>query len=153
VGFYIWKGFNFGPLRLNLSRSGLGASFGVTGARVGVAPRGSYIQLGRGGLYYRQSLGSPEPVRRLTRPPATDLESLPPATASASYLSPFPNRLQHECRLLMCYATDSLLPILREFRPRGGPLRRCRVFCSAFQCCSGPALAMSPAVRLFCGMT
>jgi len=77
VGFYIRKGFNFGPLRLNLSRSGLGASFGVTGARVGVGPRGSYIQLGRGGLYYRQSLGSPEPVRRLTRPPATDLESLP----------------------------------------------------------------------------
>ena len=77
MGFYIRKGFNFGPLRLNLSRSGLGASFGVTGARVGVGPRGSYTQLGRGGLYYRQSLGSPEPVRRLTRPPATDLESLP----------------------------------------------------------------------------
>ncbi len=29
MGFYIRKGFNFGPLRLNLSRSGVGASFGV----------------------------------------------------------------------------------------------------------------------------
>ena len=28
MGFYIQKGFNFGSLRLNLSRSGLGASFG-----------------------------------------------------------------------------------------------------------------------------
>jgi hypothetical protein len=56
MGFYIRKGFNFGPLRLNLSRSGLGASFGVKGARVGIGPRGSYIQMGRGGLYYRQTL-------------------------------------------------------------------------------------------------
>jgi Protein of unknown function (DUF4236) len=58
MGFYIRKGFNFGPLRLNLSRSGLGASFGVKGARIGVGPRGSYIHMGRGGLYYRQTLHS-----------------------------------------------------------------------------------------------
>ncbi len=58
MGFYLRKGFNFGPIRLNLSRSGLGASFGVTGARIGVGPRGSYIHLGRGGLYYKQSLGT-----------------------------------------------------------------------------------------------
>jgi hypothetical protein len=58
MGFYLRKGFNFGPIRLNLSRSGLGASFGVTGARIGVGPRGSYIHLGRNGLYYRQSLGT-----------------------------------------------------------------------------------------------
>ena len=56
MGFYFRKGFNFGPLRLNLSRSGLGASFGVKGARIGVGPTGSYIHMGRGGLYYRQTL-------------------------------------------------------------------------------------------------
>jgi hypothetical protein len=56
MGLYLRKGFNFGPLRLNLSRSGLGASFGVKGARIGLGPRGSYIHMGRGGLYYRQSL-------------------------------------------------------------------------------------------------
>jgi Protein of unknown function (DUF4236) len=56
VGFYIRKGLNFGPLRLNLSRSGLGASFGVKGARIGVGPRGRYVHVGRGGLYYRQTL-------------------------------------------------------------------------------------------------
>jgi hypothetical protein len=58
MGFYIRKGFNFGPIRLNLSRSGLGASIGVKGARVGIGPHGSYVHLGRGGFYYRQSLGS-----------------------------------------------------------------------------------------------
>ena len=56
MSFYLRKGFNFGPLRLNLSRSGLGASFGVKGARIGIGPKGSYIHMGRGGLYYRQSL-------------------------------------------------------------------------------------------------
>ena len=58
MGFYIRKSFGFGPLRLNLSRSGLGASFGVTGARIGLSPRGAYVHAGRGGLYYRRSLSS-----------------------------------------------------------------------------------------------
>ena len=57
MGFYLRKGFNFGPLRLNLSRSGLGLSAGVKGFRVGLGPRGAYLHAGRGGLYYRQNLG------------------------------------------------------------------------------------------------
>src|SRR2546427_5308250 len=63
MGWYLRKSLNFGPVRLNLSRSGLGASFGVTGARVGIGPRGSYVHMGRGGLYYRQSLNPGAPVR------------------------------------------------------------------------------------------
>jgi hypothetical protein len=54
--FYLRKAFNFGPLRLNLSRSGLGMSVGIKGARIAVGPRGSYVHLGRKGFYYRQSL-------------------------------------------------------------------------------------------------
>jgi hypothetical protein len=57
MGFYLRKGINFGPLRLNLSRSGVGASFGVKGARIGIGPRGRYVHVGRKGLYYRKSLG------------------------------------------------------------------------------------------------
>jgi hypothetical protein len=74
VGFYIRKGFNFGPLRLNLSRSGLGASIGVKGARIGVGPRGSYVHLGRGGLYYRQTIAPPSPKVQPSQdaPPVTD---------------------------------------------------------------------------------
>jgi Protein of unknown function (DUF4236) len=70
MGFYIRKGINFGPLRFNLSRSGLGLSVGVKGARVGVGPKGSYVHLGRAGVYYRQSLG-PSVSHRLPRPAET----------------------------------------------------------------------------------
>jgi hypothetical protein len=52
MGWYLRKSFSFGPLRLNLSKSGLGYSFGVKGARIGTGPRGNYIHMGRYGLYY-----------------------------------------------------------------------------------------------------
>ena len=58
MGFYIRKAFRAGPIRFNLSKSGVGASFGVTGARIGLSSAGrAYVHGGRGGLYYRKSLG------------------------------------------------------------------------------------------------
>jgi hypothetical protein len=75
MGFYLRKAFGFGPFRLNLSRSGLGVSFGVKGARIGVGPRGSYIHAGRGGIYYRQSLSLGAPRPRAS-PPAPTSEGL-----------------------------------------------------------------------------
>lgn len=57
MGFYLRKSFGFGPLRLNLSKSGLGASFGVKGARVGIKPTGrAYVHAGRAGFYFRETL-------------------------------------------------------------------------------------------------
>lgn len=57
MGFYLRKGFNFGPLRVNLSKSGLGLSAGVTGARIGINSQGrAYVHGGRHGLYYRKNL-------------------------------------------------------------------------------------------------
>lgn len=53
--FYLRKSFSVGPLRLNLSRSGLGVSFGVRGLRAGTGPRGKYVQGGRGCLYFRHT--------------------------------------------------------------------------------------------------
>ena len=53
---YFRKAFTFGPFRLNLSKSGLGLSFGITGLRVGIGPTGPYLHAGRGGLYFRKSL-------------------------------------------------------------------------------------------------
>ena len=106
MGFYIRKGFNFGPLRLNLSRSGLGASFGIKGARIGIGPRGRYIHLGRGGLYYRQSLGASHPsypaAQKINSPsPVTDglqeIASAPAVTmsdSSGAELLTEPNRVQ-----------------------------------------------------------
>lgn len=58
MGFYLRKAFRLGPLRINLSKSGLGVSAGVKGARVGVDAQGkSYVHVGRGGLYFRKRLG------------------------------------------------------------------------------------------------
>src|SRR6516165_4985288 len=40
-----------------MSKSGLGVSAGVPGFRVGlIGPRGHYVHMGRGGLYYRATL-------------------------------------------------------------------------------------------------
>jgi hypothetical protein len=67
MGFYIRKSVRVGPIRFNLSKSGLGMSAGVKGFRVGAGPRGNYIHAGRGGFYYRASLPSgrtrPQPVQ------------------------------------------------------------------------------------------
>jgi hypothetical protein len=52
VGFYIRKSMRLWPVRFNLSKSGLGASVGVRGLRLGSGPRGTYVHAGRGGLYY-----------------------------------------------------------------------------------------------------
>lgn len=46
-----------GPFRFNFSKSGVGVSVGVKGLRIGTGPRGHYIHAGRGGLYYRATLG------------------------------------------------------------------------------------------------
>jgi hypothetical protein len=39
-----------GPLRLNLSRSGIGVSAGIPGLRIGTGPRGSYVRMSAGGV-------------------------------------------------------------------------------------------------------
>lgn len=54
--FYLRKAYKKGPVRLNLSKSGLGLSLGITGARLGVNSRGTYVHGGRHGLYYRKNL-------------------------------------------------------------------------------------------------
>src|SRR5439155_9227662 len=58
MSFYLKKSLRFGPLRFNLSKSGIGVSAGVKGFRLGTGPRGNYIHAGRGGIYYRQTLGA-----------------------------------------------------------------------------------------------
>jgi hypothetical protein len=58
MGFYIRKSVRVGPLRFNLSKSGIGVSAGIPGFRVGTGPRGNYVHAGRGGIYYRATLPS-----------------------------------------------------------------------------------------------
>lgn len=63
MGFYLRKSISVGPLRFNLSKSGIGVSAGVKGLRIGVGPRGNYVHMGRGGLYYRATLPPSSPPR------------------------------------------------------------------------------------------
>jgi Protein of unknown function (DUF4236) len=82
MGFYIRKSISAGPFRFNLSRSGVGMSVGVKGFRVGTGPRGNYVHMGRGGLYYRASLGGARQASRPTTP--TDNSGLPTPPASTA---------------------------------------------------------------------
>ena len=58
MSFYIRKSLSVGPFRFNLSKSGIGLSTGIKGFRVGTGPRGNYVHMGRGGIYFRQTLPS-----------------------------------------------------------------------------------------------
>lgn len=50
------RSLRMGPLRLNLSPSGVGLSAGIRGARVSVGPRGTYVTLSAGGFQYRRKV-------------------------------------------------------------------------------------------------
>jgi len=58
MAWYLRKSVSAGPIRFNLSKSGIGASVGVTGFRIGIRPNGSsYVHAGGHGLYMREELG------------------------------------------------------------------------------------------------
>jgi hypothetical protein len=94
MGFFFRKSVRLGPLRLNLSKSGLGASIGVKGARLTASSRGStYITLGSHGFFYRQAIGRHERAGSIVPPPPPfQVHEAPPAdpgtipTASISEL-------------------------------------------------------------------
>lgn len=56
MGFYFRKSLKFGPFRVNFSKSGIGLSAGVKGARISKGPRGTFIHMGSNGIYYRKSI-------------------------------------------------------------------------------------------------
>ena len=61
MGFHFRKSVNFGPVRFNFSKSGIGVSAGVKGARISTGPRGTYVHAGRNGFYYSQRINQPLP--------------------------------------------------------------------------------------------
>lgn len=80
MSWYLKKAFRLGPIRFNLSKSGIGVSGGIKGFRVGTGPRGPYVQAGRGGIYYRKSFGhaqgdSPSTTKRY---PESAADASPP---------------------------------------------------------------------------
>ena len=67
MAFYIRKAFKTGPIRLNLSKGGVGLSGGITGARVGINSRGTYVHGGRHGVYYRKYMTQERNINFSTR--------------------------------------------------------------------------------------
>lgn len=67
MGWFLRKSIRLGPLRLNLSKRGVGGSVGVTGLRTGVDASGKpYVAGGRGGIYFRERIptGDTAPLRQ-----------------------------------------------------------------------------------------
>lgn len=76
MGWSFRKSTSFGPFRVNFSKSGLGLSFGIKGARISVSKRGTYVNLGANGIYYRQRLDTRATNDGDVQPPPPN-ESLP----------------------------------------------------------------------------
>lgn len=114
MGFYIRKSIRVGAVRLNISKSGLGVSTGVKGFRVGMNGCGTYVHMGRGGLYYRKQLSwsaRPAAAPRAigTRPPSQIVE---PVNSSILFAENLDQPLEVETK----NATDAAL--LAHFRER-----------------------------------
>lgn len=64
MGLYLRKSVSVGPIRFNFSKSGIGISAGIPGFRIGMGPKGNYVHMGAGGLYYRATLDPEQSTRR-----------------------------------------------------------------------------------------
>ncbi len=60
MGWYFRKSKSIGPFRVNFSNSGTSFSTGIKGARISFGPKGTFVNVGRNGIYYRTKLGSAE---------------------------------------------------------------------------------------------
>jgi hypothetical protein len=76
MGYFFRRSARLGPFRLNFSKSGVGASAGVRGARLTMTPRGTtYITVGRNGFYYRETISSRPRIGQPPAPPPVDSPS------------------------------------------------------------------------------
>ncbi len=81
MGFYFRRSVRFGPMWVNFSKSGVGFSAGVRGARISTGPRGTYVHAGTNGFYYSQKVAGPygrtasSSSRASSGPPTTPLSS------------------------------------------------------------------------------
>ena len=91
MSFFFRRSARLGPFRLNFSKSGIGASVGVKGARVTLTPRGTtYVTVGSHGFYYRETISTrggsqvhSAPFTQVPRPQAgTPVDAIPSALAS-----------------------------------------------------------------------
>ena len=113
MGFYLRKSISVGPLRFNLSKSGIGVSAGVKGLRFGVGPRGNYVHIGGGGLYYRATIPH-QTYQAVRRQPALNVDPVVPAGTHA----PLEEIESSEISQIVDSSSQELLKELNEKRRR-----------------------------------
>ncbi|WP_329049618.1 DUF4236 domain-containing protein [Amycolatopsis sp. NBC_01488] len=67
MSIYLRTSIRLGPLRVGVSKSGIGVSAGIPGLRVGTGPRGSYVRVGVAGVSYRATSGGHRARRSAAR--------------------------------------------------------------------------------------
>ena len=106
MGLSFFRSFSKGPLRVNVSSSGVGLSFGLKGARVSVGPRGTYVSFQQGGFRYRRKLS--EDKKKYQPPPAAA------PVPAASFTTPGHIHTASAAEL----QDSSLTELLQEFQSR-----------------------------------
>ena len=83
MGLYFRKSFLAGPIRLNLSSGGIGASVGIPGFRFGISPKGRhYVRAGLKGVYLHHQFAGGRP-RHQSDGPARDQSPPSPIPSEA----------------------------------------------------------------------
>lgn len=65
MGLFFKKSKNLGLFKLNFSKSGIGMSFGVKGFRISKNSKGTYLNAGKNGFYYRKKIDVAEPEEQI----------------------------------------------------------------------------------------
>jgi len=81
MGWSFRRSIKMGPLRVNFSRSGVGLSAGIKGARISAGPRGTYVTFSAGGFQYRKKLQNSPPVPN-AQPGPVPVTGPPPTTST-----------------------------------------------------------------------
>src|ERR1022692_2294083 len=87
MGYFFRRSARVGPFRLNFSKSGVGGSVGVKGARLTMTPRGTtYVTVGSHGFYYRETVANSGTRQRVPRtdPASPQPRDLPDSDKIAS---------------------------------------------------------------------
>lgn len=118
--FYIRKSVSVGPFRFNLSKAGIGVSAGIKGFRVGTGPRGNYVHMGRGGLYYRATLpsGTTYPSGRPQRSEEPSFEHTKPLETPTDTHEPLKEIDSGEIGEMVDSSSKSLVDELNKKRKR-----------------------------------
>jgi hypothetical protein len=108
VGLRFRKSISLGPFRLNLSKSGIGASIGVPGFRVGTGPSGPRVTacIPGTGLGWTTGLGGQQRRESPARQRQRELEAAASRQEAADEVARFENQLQ----LLTSLHTESWSP-------------------------------------------